>query len=31
MAFIEFIDRDEEAKGKDSGPIEIRDEEEGEE
>src|ERR1051325_7905942 len=31
MAFIEFIDRDEEAKGKDSGPIEIRDDEEGEE
>ena len=31
MAFIEFIDRDEEAKGKDSGPIEIRDEEEDEE
>ena len=30
MAFIEFIDRDEDAKGKDSGPIEIRDEDEGE-
>src|SRR5471032_1101417 len=31
MAFIEFIDRDEDAKGQDSGPVEIRDEEEGEE
>ncbi len=30
MAFIEFVDRDVEAKGKDSGPVEIR-EEEGEE
>lgn len=29
MAFIEFVDRDVEAKGKDSGPVEIR--EEGEE
>ncbi len=27
MAFIEFVDRDVEAKGKDSGPVEIRDEE----
>jgi large subunit ribosomal protein L17 len=26
MAFIEFIDRDEDAKGQDSGPVEIRDE-----
>jgi large subunit ribosomal protein L17 len=26
MAFIEFIDRDEDAKGLDSGPVEIRDE-----
>jgi hypothetical protein len=31
MAFIEFIDRDEEARGQDSGPVEIRDEEEDEE
>ena len=31
MAFIEFIDRDEDAKGQDSGPVEIRDENEGEE
>jgi len=23
MAFIEFIDRDEDAKGKDSGPVEV--------
>jgi len=30
MAFIEFIDRDEDAKGQDSGPVEIRDEDEGE-
>jgi large subunit ribosomal protein L17 len=29
MAFIEFIDRDEDAKGLDSGPVEIRDEDEG--
>jgi large subunit ribosomal protein L17 len=29
MAFIEFVDRDEEAKGKDSGPVEVRDEDEG--
>ena len=26
MAFIEFIDRNEDAKGLDSGPVEIRDE-----
>jgi large subunit ribosomal protein L17 len=26
MAFIEFIDRDEDAKGQDSGPVEIKDE-----
>jgi len=26
MAFIEFIDRDEDAKGLDSGPVEIKDE-----
>ena len=25
MAFIEFIDRDEDAKGLDSGPVEIKD------
>jgi large subunit ribosomal protein L17 len=25
MAFIEFVDRDESAKGLDSGPVEIRD------
>jgi large subunit ribosomal protein L17 len=25
MAFIEFIDRDEDAKGQDSGPVEIKD------
>jgi large subunit ribosomal protein L17 len=31
MAFIEFIDRDEDAKGQNSGPVEIRDEEDGEE
>ena len=30
MAFIEFIDRDADAKGQDSGPVEVRDEEEGE-
>ena len=29
MAFIEFVDRDEEAKGKDSGPVEVS--EDGEE
>src|SRR5215469_7414005 len=27
MAFIEFVDRDEDAKGKDSGPVEMRDDE----
>ncbi|MBV9990839.1 MAG: 50S ribosomal protein L17 [Alphaproteobacteria bacterium] len=27
MAFIEFVDRDEDAKGLDSGPVEIHDEE----
>ena len=27
MAFIEFIDRDPEAKGLDSGPVEVHDEE----
>jgi hypothetical protein len=27
MAFIEFIDRDVDAKGLDSGPVEIVDEE----
>jgi len=26
MAFIEFVDRDETAKGQDSGPVEVRDE-----
>jgi large subunit ribosomal protein L17 len=26
MAFIEFVDRDPEAKGQDSGPVEIADE-----
>ncbi|MBS0471638.1 MAG: 50S ribosomal protein L17 [Proteobacteria bacterium] len=31
MAFIEFVDRDETAKGQDSGPVEIRDEDEGDE
>jgi len=31
MAFIEFIDRDEAAKGVDSGPVEVRDQDEGEE
>jgi large subunit ribosomal protein L17 len=25
MAFIEFVDRDEDAKGLDSGPVEVRD------
>ncbi len=25
MAFIEFVDRDEDAKGKDSGPVELKD------
>jgi large subunit ribosomal protein L17 len=28
MAIIEFIDRDEEAKGKDSGPVMVEDDEE---
>ena len=28
MAVIEFVDRDESAKGKDSGPVQVRDEEE---
>jgi large subunit ribosomal protein L17 len=27
MAFIEFIDRDEDAKGQDSGPVEVKDDE----
>jgi large subunit ribosomal protein L17 len=27
MAFIEFVDRDEDAKGLDSGPVEVRDDE----
>ena len=27
MAIIEFIDRDEDAKGKDSGPVEVQDSE----
>ena len=31
MAFIEFIDRDVDAKGLDSGPVEIADEAEAEE
>ena len=31
MAFIEFIDRDEDAKGLDSGPVVAADEAEGEE
>ena len=31
MAFIEFVDRDEDAKGQDSGPVEVGDEDEGEE
>ena len=26
MAFIEFVDRDEDAKGLDSGPVEVKDE-----
>ena len=28
MAVIEFVDRDEEAKGQDSGPVQIKEEEE---
>jgi large subunit ribosomal protein L17 len=31
MAFIEFVDRDESAKGLDSGPVEIRDDADDEE
>src|SRR6201994_1482672 len=31
MAFIEFVDRDEAAKGLDSGPVEVRDDEGGDE
>ncbi|MBS0642997.1 MAG: 50S ribosomal protein L17 [Acetobacteraceae bacterium] len=31
MAVIELVDRDPEAKGKDSGPVQVRDEDEGEE
>jgi len=31
MAFIEFVDRDVDAKGQDSGPVEVKDEDEGEE
>ncbi|HEV2650247.1 MAG TPA: 50S ribosomal protein L17 [Rhizomicrobium sp.] len=31
MAFIEFVDRDEDAKGLDSGPVEVRDDEGGDE
>jgi large subunit ribosomal protein L17 len=27
MAFIEFVDRDVDAKGQDSGPVEVRDDE----
>jgi large subunit ribosomal protein L17 len=30
MAVIEFVDRDEEAKGKDSGPVEAKQEEQAE-
>ena len=30
MAFIEFVDRDESAKGKDSGPVEANEENESE-
>jgi len=30
MAFIEFVDRDLQAKGLDSGPVEIKDDEEAE-
>src|SRR5258707_2074884 len=28
MAFIEFVDRDVDAKGQDSGPVEVKDEDE---
>src|ERR1700742_2890985 len=31
MAFIEFVDRDPDAKGQDSGPVEVRDDEGGDE
>jgi large subunit ribosomal protein L17 len=31
MAIIEFVDRDPEAKGKDSGPVIVSDEEKTEE
>lgn len=31
MAIIELVDRDEEAKGQDSGPVQVSDEDEGEE
>src|ERR1700744_1782343 len=31
MAYIEFVDRDEAAKGLDSGPVEVRDDEGGNE
>src|ERR1700749_3078752 len=31
MAVIEFVDRDEDAKGLDSGPVEVRDDEGGDE
>src|SRR6201999_2497679 len=31
MAFIEFVDRDPDAKGLDSGPVEVRDDEGGDE
>lgn len=31
MAVIEFVDRDVDAKGLDSGPVQIKDDEEGEE
>ncbi len=28
MAVIEFVDRDVEAKGKDSGPVQVKDDDE---
>ena len=31
MAIIELVDRDEDAKGQDSGPVQVVDEDEGEE
>ena len=31
MAIVEFVDRDREAKGQDSGPSQIKDEDDGEE